>query len=700
LPSISVQPVSRTVPAGTNVSFSVTASGLAPPVYQWRFNQSDLPGKTNSVLSLTNVQSANTGDYDVVVANIYGAITSSVATLTVLPVAPIITTQAVSRVASVGQTASFVVAAKGSEPMTCQWQFNGADLPGANSFTLNLNNVNSSVAGTYRAAVSNAVGFAFSTNVTLIVSPVVVWGRTNSQQLQGASLIPASATNIIAIAAGKPTDAGASCFALRSDGVLTNWGGFTAIPANTTNVVAISAGGPGSRAGENNVALIGDGSVVHWGALGKQTVPAAISNLNLVAVAAGAYHQLALLGDGNVRSWGSYGTGPAVVNATNVPASATNVIAIAAGTDTSFALRVDGKVVVWGLKPDSQAAAFSNVLNVAAISAGGSQALGLRSDGSTVGYVVTNNGPQLLLLGLPPPNATNLTTISAGLSHSLALRPDGTVFAWGNTNYGQTAIPAIAMNSLAIAAGSYHSMALVPDPFAPPILPRIARPPLGRTLKAGDNVVFNALAIGGLPLRYQWLLNGSPLAGKTNTWLALPNAHPSEAGDYQLVAMNDFGATTSVVATVTVSIPSPVLNSAMMTTDGFRFSFTSIAGVIYVVEYKDNLTAGAWNELERRFGAGGLETVRDDSPNAAGRFYRVRALYAPSPKLGAISESGSALNFSFATVEGAQYVVEYTDQLAPPTWQALQTISGTGSSVNVSNSVATIAQRFFRLRLR
>jgi len=122
------------------------------------------------------VQAVNAGDYDVVITNIYGALTSSVATLTVLPAAPIITTQAVSRVASVGSSVSFTVAAKGSEPMTCQWQKEGSDLPGATGFTLTLQNVNSSFNGTYRAAVSNSAGFAFSTNVTLVATPVLMWG--------------------------------------------------------------------------------------------------------------------------------------------------------------------------------------------------------------------------------------------------------------------------------------------------------------------------------------------------------------------------------------------------------------------------------------------------------------------------------------------------------------------------------------------
>jgi len=621
-PTIAVDPVSRSVPAGTNVAFTVTPSGTAPFTYQWRFNSADLPAKTNVALTLVNVQATNNGGYSVVVSNPYGVATSGVATLTVLPAAPIITTQAVSRVASVGQTVNFIVVVKGSEPMTCQWQKNGSDLPGANSFSLALNNVNSTHAGTYRAAVSNEFGFAFSTNVTLVVSPVLVW-PTNNQQISGNITIPASATNVIAIAAAKVTDAGRPCFALRADGTLVNWGGFTSIPANATNVVAISIGGPGLRAGENNLALLGNGTVVHWSP-GIAPIPAAITNGNIVAVAAGAQHQMVLRSDGTVFAWGS-----AASSVTNVPPNVTNVVAIAAARDFSMALRADGTAVVWGPKATSQAAAFSNFVNISAISAGGDQGLGLLQSGTALGYVVTNNGPQTLFYGPPPASATNLTAISAGLNHSLALRADRTVLGWGNTNFGQTTIPVIATNVLAIAAGSQHSLALVADPFAPPIPPRIARAPLGRALKPGDNVVFNALAIGGLPLNVQWLRNGAPLSGQTNQWLALTSASPGDAGDYQLVATNDFGAVTSVVAVVTVGIPQPALKFPARNGNTFSFTLNTVAGVYYASEFGNDSLTGTWTEFDHRIGTGGAEVIVDTNTLPQTRLYRVQAIYPP-----------------------------------------------------------------------
>jgi RHS repeat-associated protein len=80
--AILTQPVSQTVAQGTSVTFSVTAQGVAPLVYQWYFNGTILSGATNSSLTIPNAQVANEGTNWVVVTNFTGSLTSAVATLT------------------------------------------------------------------------------------------------------------------------------------------------------------------------------------------------------------------------------------------------------------------------------------------------------------------------------------------------------------------------------------------------------------------------------------------------------------------------------------------------------------------------------------------------------------------------------------------------------------------------------------------
>lgn len=80
-PSISAQPQSQTVASGGNASLVVVAAGTPSPTYQWRSNGINFAGRTNATLTVTNFQSANEADYNVVAANSVGLVTSSIAKL-------------------------------------------------------------------------------------------------------------------------------------------------------------------------------------------------------------------------------------------------------------------------------------------------------------------------------------------------------------------------------------------------------------------------------------------------------------------------------------------------------------------------------------------------------------------------------------------------------------------------------------------
>jgi len=82
-PAITAQPQSVTTNAGSDVTFSVTATGTAPLSLQWRLNGTHIAGVTDSGVTRTNVQGADAGNYSVVVSNVAGTVTSTNATLTV-----------------------------------------------------------------------------------------------------------------------------------------------------------------------------------------------------------------------------------------------------------------------------------------------------------------------------------------------------------------------------------------------------------------------------------------------------------------------------------------------------------------------------------------------------------------------------------------------------------------------------------------
>jgi PKD repeat protein len=58
---------------------------------------------------------------------------------------------------------------------------------------------------------------------------------------------------------------------------------------------------------------------------------------------------------------------------------------------------------------------------------------------------------------------------------------------------------------------------------------------------------------------------------------------------------------------------------------------------------------------------------------------------------------GADFLFSFDTVAGLAYVVQYKDDLNHTNWQVLQTVPGDGTTKTVTNSLSVVTQRFYRL---
>jgi hypothetical protein len=82
-PFITTQPMEQTVGYGKILDLGVGVASGPSPAYQWLFNNAPLSGATNGTLRLTNFQYAAVGDYAVIITNVFGAVTSSVATVTV-----------------------------------------------------------------------------------------------------------------------------------------------------------------------------------------------------------------------------------------------------------------------------------------------------------------------------------------------------------------------------------------------------------------------------------------------------------------------------------------------------------------------------------------------------------------------------------------------------------------------------------------
>jgi hypothetical protein len=83
VPSIARQPLPLTLGPGDNAGFVVTATGAPPLSYQWYRDGTAVPGATEDLLYLPDVQVSQAGNYSVRVTNSQGAVLSKDARLTV-----------------------------------------------------------------------------------------------------------------------------------------------------------------------------------------------------------------------------------------------------------------------------------------------------------------------------------------------------------------------------------------------------------------------------------------------------------------------------------------------------------------------------------------------------------------------------------------------------------------------------------------
>ncbi len=84
-PVITVQPLSQGVCIGAGLNLSVTATSATAMSYQWRKNSFDINGAVSASFSIGSVSNSDAGNYDVVITNSCGTVTSATAVVTVNP---------------------------------------------------------------------------------------------------------------------------------------------------------------------------------------------------------------------------------------------------------------------------------------------------------------------------------------------------------------------------------------------------------------------------------------------------------------------------------------------------------------------------------------------------------------------------------------------------------------------------------------
>jgi hypothetical protein len=184
-------PESRSVLAGSNVSFTVEASGDPEPTFQWLRNGSAIEGQTSATLTLTAVTEANDGQYSLRATNAAGSVTSAISALTVGRSA-LITSQPEGALIAVGGSVTLRVIASGRPAPSYQWFLNGDPIDGADQSTLSISSATASSAGSYTVRVSNQ--FATETSQAAVVRVAQTVSMQNARQVQ--SFVPGSTLSI------------------------------------------------------------------------------------------------------------------------------------------------------------------------------------------------------------------------------------------------------------------------------------------------------------------------------------------------------------------------------------------------------------------------------------------------------------------------------------------------------------------------
>ena len=420
------------------------------------------------------------------------------------------------------------------------WGYNADGELGNNSTTNSPVPVGVNTAGVLSGKTVIAAAAGLSHSLALCSDgTVAAWGYNGFGQLGNSSTTDSSipvAVNTSGALSGKTVIAvAAGCFhslALCSDGTLAAWGDNTfgelgnytsksSVPVAVTTagtpiagktVIAVAAGYL------HSLALCSDGTLAAWGnndhgQLGNNNsnttnspVPVAVTTAGtpiagktVIAVAAGASHNLALCSDGTLAAWGENTHGQLgninngqnnayvliAVDTTTAYGSALygkTVVATAAGADHSLALCSDGTLLAWGRSDSGQ--------------------LGNGTNGMNNAYVPVAVDAAGVLAG------KMVIAVAGGGSYSLAQCSDGTLAAWGFNADGELgdnsttnrSVP-VLVNTASLAPGegfmagtsgqtAEHSLGLVAMP-PPPAVTTLAAT-LVTTTSATLNGIVNA----------------------------------------------------------------------------------------------------------------------------------------------------------------------------------------------------------------
>ena len=584
-PTITTQPSSLSLVIGAAGTFNVTANGTPAPTYQWLKDGVIISGATSSTYSLSDVTSANAGDYTVTITNSAGSASSTSARLTVQVPGILLTNQLVMVGHNVGLTAAGAtgpVRWQVSTDSGATWQnlADNSSYSGTTSNFLEILKVTAAAHGSqyrYVLTSNNAVSSATTLSVTTgyFAFPTTVGADSASNLYIGDATAHTvqkiSTTNQVSLVAGSTGKSGSTngtgatasfneigALAAAADGTLSvadtknelirriaNTGVVTTIAGTagargTTDATGVDArfAAPAGIARDASGTLFVTDSLSHT--LRKISSNGAVTTLAGSAGVAGS-------ADGTGASARfNYPTGVAADPAGNIYVADSGNNTVRKITSTGVVTTIAGTAGTRGsLDGTGSAARFNNPTGLALGSSG--ELYLADTDNSTI-RKITPAGVVTTLAGLP----TIAGLMDGTGSYAWFAQPEGlTVNLDGNIYVADTGN---AMIRKVTTAGVVTTLALTGTP------PAIITQPVNVTVTAGNATSFSVTTSGYGTITYQWRKEGNAITGATSASLSITSTVAADAGSYTVVASSPYGTATSSAATLTVNpaAPAPV----------------------------------------------------------------------------------------------------------------------------------------------
>ncbi|MDR3456416.1 MAG: protease pro-enzyme activation domain-containing protein [Verrucomicrobiae bacterium] len=656
-PFISTQPTNLVVLAGGSAIFSAAVSGSTNLAYQWLENGTNIAngagisGATNNILTLSAVTANSAANYALVVTNLFGVATSSVATLTVVVPAAIAASSLTNRTIECGGNAAYAVAATGTPPLGIQWSLDSVPVSNATNTSFTLTNIHLPN-HTVTVVVTNLYG-SLTSNAVLAVNdtqgPVIT--------LNGLSLLTNELGSIFIDPGATAIDACAGIVPVTTNGVVN-----TAITGTNTLTYKATDGNGNTNTATRTVII-------------RDTTPPTItwSFTNLVLTAStncslpmpdvtgtnfihatdlsGALTVLQSPTNNFLLPVGTNAVVLTVKDASGNAAFSTNTIVVQDHTPPNLVLIggspytnelgaafTDPGVFAGDACAGTVSLATNGVVNVTAIGTNTLVYIATDASGNTNAatrtVIVRDSTPPTILWSftnlvlVAGTNCSALMTNVTGTNFILAADLSGPLTVTQSPTNG--AVLLVGTNAVVIALSDAYSntafstnMIIVQDRTPPVILTG----PQSRTNAVGTTAGFTVAATACTPVAYLWFSNNIALTVQTNSTLTLANVTPAAAGNYYAVASASGGSVTSLVAVLTVYIP-PGIGAVAANLDGScTLNLLGAPGTTYVLEANTNLgVPSSWLPLATNtLGTNGLWQFTDpQATNHVQQFYRLK----------------------------------------------------------------------------